>query len=176
MKPDAHLTIPAELLEAARAGEQPALLALIEAVQPHVRRYARHACRSSSDAEDAAQDALWLIYRRIGTLRVLGSFTGWAFAIIRRECLRLARRLGHIESAGALEGMEERLAATPDLDLRLDLAAAIQSLPAHYREIILLRDIQEMTIDEISAQTKLTRESVKARLHRARLLVREYLS
>ena len=60
-------------------------------------------------------------------------------------------------------------------DVRMDLSRAIQSLPEHYREVILLRDIEELTIDEISAVLALTRESVKARIHRARLMIREYL-
>ena len=45
----------------------------------------------------------------------------------------------------------------------------------HYREVILLRDIEELSIDEIASMLGLTRESVKARIHRARLLIREYL-
>lgn len=52
---------------------------------------------------------------------------------------------------------------------------AIQSLPDHYRELILLRDIEELSIDEIAGVLGLTRESVKARIHRARLMIREYL-
>ena len=60
-------------------------------------------------------------------------------------------------------------------DVRIDLSRAIQSLPDHYREVILLRDIEELSIDEISGVLALTRESVKARIHRARLMIREYL-
>ena len=60
-------------------------------------------------------------------------------------------------------------------DIRIDLSRAIQSLPDHYREVILLRDIEELSIDEISGVLAPTRESVKARIHRARLMIREYL-
>ena len=67
-------------------------------------------------------------------------------------------------------------ATRSDVEIRLDLAAAIQSLPAHYRNIVLLRDLEELTIDEISATLELSREAVKARLRRARKLLREYLS
>lgn len=52
---------------------------------------------------------------------------------------------------------------------------AIQSLPDHYREVVLLRDIEELSIDEIAGVLGLSRESVKARIHRARLMIREYL-
>jgi RNA polymerase sigma factor (sigma-70 family) len=70
---------------------------------------------------------------------------------------------------------EARLVHLPAEDIRIDLSRAIQSLPDHYREVILLRDIEELSIDEIGAVLALTRESVKARIHRARLMIREYL-
>ena len=57
----------------------------------------------------------------------------------------------------------------------MEQAAALESLPAHYREVMLLRDLEEMTIAEISARTGLTGANVKGRLHRARALAREYL-
>ena len=51
----------------------------------------------------------------------------------------------------------------------------INSLPPHYRELVVLRDIEELTIDEIAQTLDASREAVKARLHRARALLREYL-
>ena len=51
----------------------------------------------------------------------------------------------------------------------------MESLPAHYREVLLLRDLEGLTVNEICAQLGLTREAAKARLHRARALAREYL-
>ena len=63
----------------------------------------------------------------------------------------------------------------PMEDLRIDLVRALESLPPSYREVILLRDMQEMTIEEIARHLNLTREATKSRLHRARTLVREYL-
>jgi RNA polymerase sigma factor (sigma-70 family) len=60
-------------------------------------------------------------------------------------------------------------------ELRIDLVHALESLPPHLREVILMRDLQEMTIGEIAHALKTTRAAVKARLHRARNLIREYL-
>jgi RNA polymerase sigma factor (sigma-70 family) len=165
---------PAQLVAAAHAGDLDATVALLAVAQPDIRRYARATCRAS-DVDDAVQDALWLIHRRIGTLRTLSAFSAWTFQVVKRECLRLARMVkGRMVP---LETIEDDIghASRPAAELRLDLAAAIQSLPAHYREMIVLRDIEELTIDEIAARLATTRETVKSRLHRARMLVREYL-
>jgi len=162
-------------LSAAVAGDATAILALISATQPDIRRYARRACRTSSDAEDAVQETLWLLYRHVGGLRNLGAFSGWLFAIVARTCLKLARSALKYDPFPEDE-IDLQLSHRPAAELQLDLAKAIQSLPQHYRDVLLLRDVQEMTVAEIAALLNLTRESVKARLHRARGLVREYLA
>lgn len=166
--------IPVATVEAARSGDRDALLTLLSAVQPDLRRYARTACRTSSDIDDAVQEALWLLYRRIGTLRAVTAFSTWLFAIVRRECLRLARKAMGTTPLDD-ETRADALLTMPDAALRSELASAIQSLPEHYRDVVILRDIEELTIDEIAARLSVTRETAKARLHRARTLLREYL-
>jgi RNA polymerase sigma factor (sigma-70 family) len=160
------------LIEAARGGDEKALVSLISAAQPDVRRYAARNCRAA-DIDDAVQETLLLLYRRVGTLRAVTSFSAWIFAVARRACLRLLRMAVGIPETP--DGMDARLAHLRPEDLRIDLSRAIQSLPEHYREVILLRDIEELSIDEIAEVLGLTRESVKARIHRARMLIREYL-
>jgi RNA polymerase sigma factor (sigma-70 family) len=157
------------LVEAARGGDSAALVALIAAAQPDIRRYAARTCRAA-DIDDAVQETLLLLYRRVGTLRAVTSFSAWLFAVARRACLRLLRR-----SDTSADDVEMRLTYLAPEDIRIDLSRAIQSLPDHYREVILLRDIEELSIDEIAEVLALTRESVKARIHRARLMIREYL-
>ena len=68
------------LIEAARCGDEKALVLLIAAAQPDVRRYAARNCRVS-DIDDAVQETLLLLYRRIGTLRAVTSFSAWLFSI-----------------------------------------------------------------------------------------------
>lgn len=163
------------MFEAARLGDRAAISALLELRQPDIRRYARSACRTSADAEDAAQEALWLLSRHVRAIRSFASLSGWLFTVIRRECLRLARRAGLAVAAGEHE-IEEQLLSRPEPELRLDLATAFESLPAHYRDIALMRDINEMSIGEISEALDLSREAVKARLHRPRVMLREFLT
>jgi RNA polymerase sigma factor (sigma-70 family) len=161
------------LIEAARGGDEQALVSLIAAAQPDVRRYAARNCRVS-DVDDAVQDTLLLLYRRIGTLRAVTSFSAWLFAVARRACHRLLRMSVGLPDE-PVDTAEARWARLASEDVRMDLSRAIQSLPDHYREVILLRDIEEFSIDEIAGVLGLTRESVKARIHRARVMIREYL-
>ncbi|MCK1545904.1 sigma-70 family RNA polymerase sigma factor [Bradyrhizobium sp. 147] len=168
-------TISPNLFEAARLGDPQAIASLLERAQPDIRRYARATCRSSADAEDAAQEAMWILFRHVGTIRSLLAFSAWLFSVVRRECLRLARKTGLAPAVDDSE-MEAALLARPEADLRLDVAAAFEALPPHYRDVALMRDIKEMTIDEIAAALRASRQTVKARLHRARALMREYLT
>ncbi|MET4175879.1 RNA polymerase sigma factor (sigma-70 family) [Bradyrhizobium sp. LA6.1] len=167
--------ISSNLFEAARLGDPQAIASLLETAQPDIRRYARATCRSSADAEDATQEAMWILFRHVGTIRSLVALSAWLFSVVRRECLRLARKAGLAPSIDDGEA-EAPLPSRSEADLRLDVAAAFEALPAHYRDVALMRDVKEMTIDEIAAALGASRPTVKARLHRARALMREYLT
>ena len=168
-------TLPIELIDAAAGGDPRAIAALLSSAQSDIRRYARRTCRTTSDVEDAVQETLIILYRRVSALRQAAAISGWLFTIVHRQCLRLAGLLVGAPIDDEALTLDRRLAVTPMHDLRIDLAHAIESLPAHYREVVLLRDVEELTINEIAAKLKTTRETVKARLHRGRALLREYL-
>lgn len=157
-----------DLITAAINGDRESLLTLLEIAQPDIRRLARRQCRSSMDADDAVQETLLLLYQRVGMLRMPLALAGWLNTIVR-----LARTANLAKSEQIVD--EARLVERPTPEVRMDIAEAIQSLPLQYREIVVLRDVQEFTIDEICDALGLTREAVKGRLHRARLLLREYL-
>ena len=167
------------LIAAARGGDRQAIVTLLAVAQHDIRRYARRSCSAADDVDDVVQETMWLLHRRVGTLRALSSISGWLVTVVRRECLRMAARVMgkpvNLDEALLDAANEDRLKHLPQDELRLDLSRAIQSLPENYREVVLLRDIEEMTVDEIAATLDLTRESVKGRLHRARALLREYL-
>lgn len=161
------------LLESARLGDTAALDSLLKVCQPDIRRYAYRHCLIS-DVDDAVQETLLIVTHKLRSLRVVAAFSGWLFQVVRRECRRLERRVFGLDSYDE-EKMQSWLATHSDETVRLDLIGALESLPEHYREIVLLRDFHEMTIREIAAQIQLTTPATKSRLHRARQLVREYL-
>lgn len=161
------------LLEAARLGDTTALEYLLQAYQPDIRRYAFQHCLLS-DVDDAVQETLLIITRRLRSLRSVAAFSSWLFTVVRRQCRRLERRVFGLDPYDE-EKMESWLAVHTDETVRLDLINALESLPEHYREIILLRDFNGMTIREIAAKIRLSASATKSRLHRARQLIREYL-
>lgn len=162
------------LVIAAQSGDPVALARLLDHCQPDIRRYARLNCHLNH-IDDAVQESLIAVTRRIHTLKAAAAFSGWLFTIIKRHCGRLFASLNRHESL-ADEHIEELLARKTNADLQLDLTAALESLPPHYLEIILLRDFEELSLAEISEHLGENIPAVKSRLHRARQLVREYLS
>ena len=131
-------------------------------------------CATAEDAEDAVQIALWQLYRKIGGLRTVATFATWLFRIVERECYRLFRRGTPLAVAAGSIG-ESITAPAVLVDLHLDLAHAIAALPAPYREVLILRDIDELTAPEVAAELGLTVQAVKSRLHRARAMMKERL-
>ena len=164
-----------DLISAAQHGNEDALLELLQRCGPQLRRYARREC-ASDDVEEAVQDALWLLYRRVEALRAIGAFSAWLSQIIRRECLRRARKRHHLIE------LDERAASMlcettmSDEDLRMDLMSAISRLPKRYREILILRDVGGYSSEEAAISLNIPIGAAKSRLHRARQMVRTQLA
>lgn len=170
------MRIPEHTFALAQAGDQPALERLMAELRPDIRRYATYQCRRSSAVDDVVQEALLILYRRVHTVRSVTALAAWLAKVVTRLCMLPA--LLFIKGTDELRSIEDsrRFARMPVDDLRIDLVRALESLSAPHREIILLRDLEELTIGEIADRSGLTREATKSRLHRARLLVREYLT
>jgi len=165
-------TLDPALIEAARQGDQAALDRLLAVSRRDLKRFARRSCATSEDAEDAVQVALWQLHRKLGTLRVIQAFTSWLFRIVERECRRLLRVSSRTRPLDEVALAELPLAPVPH-DLRRDLTAAIAALPEIYREVLIRRDIEELTAPETAALMGISVEAVKSRLHRARVTLRE---
>ncbi len=165
------------LVAAARSGDIESLTALVSGAHPHVQRLARSLCATPEDAEDAAQEALIVLYRKIGTLRASSALVSWMFRIIRNECLRRARLMmrsqpPRTEAAAAPSAEDEvfeRLEAAR-------VAAAIAALPTDQRQILIMRDVQGLSGRMVADLLGLSTSAMKSRLHRARAAVQRTLS
>lgn len=125
-------------------------------------------------AEDATQEALWTLYRRLPALRSVAAFPLWMVRIVARICFALASPLWRrIEAL-----QDEDVAAAPpeDIELRLDLERAIEALPEALREAILLFYACELSVADTAERLGISREAVKVRLHRGRALIRDRLA
>src|SRR5690348_8242019 len=155
-----------EEIEAARAGDAAALEHLLARSRQDLRRYAEYHC-GINDIEDAVQESLMLIARKLGDLRAVEAYASWLFRIVKRECNRLKRALRHMVLQPVLDEIDGPHYPAPSGLLR-DVSHALAKLPPHYREILLLRDLEGHTIAEIADMLGLHVEATKARLHRAR--------
>lgn len=161
------------LILAAQTGDPGAIGRLLAVCQADARRYARRHCHAS-DVDDAVQETLLIISRKVKGLKAAAAFSSWLFTIIKRECRKLARVMFNTDELDE-DKVEHQLLSKTDNDLRIDLARALESLPAHYLEVVLLRDFEELTIAEIAERLGEQNGAIKSRLHRARALVREYM-
>ncbi len=156
-------------------------LASFEAViLPHLDAaytLARYLMRDPHDAEDAVQDACLRALRYFDTFRG-GDARAWLLAIVRNRCLSLRdeRRSRHDRSAVVFDetlhsdesDAEPTDAATLRMATREALEDALRRLPEEFREVIVLRELQEMSYREISEITGVPIGTVMSRLSRAR--------
>lgn len=162
-----------QLILAAQTGDGAAIENLLLVCKADARRYAYKHCHAS-DVDDAIQESLIIISQKIHVLRAVASFSGWLFTVIKRECRKLSRAMFKQDQFEE-DMLEQQLAQRTDNALRIDLVSALESLPPHYLAIILLRDFEELTLQEIAQRFGEPVSTVKSRLHKARVLVREYL-
>nr|WP_202505770.1 RNA polymerase sigma factor [Streptomyces sp. SID1046] len=165
------------MIVAAQRGDLDAVTALVSGSHPNVRKFAYSLCASPEDAEDAAQEALIILYRRIGMLRASGALASWMFRIVRNECLRRARLLPRERTVLPDTG-EAVMSAEDEVLERLEaarVARAIAALPADQRRVLIMRDIQGYSGRMAANALGLSPAAMKSRLHRARAALRHTL-
>jgi RNA polymerase sigma-70 factor (ECF subfamily) len=147
--------------------------------------------RNESDAEDATQEAFIKIYRNLHHFRGDSKFSTWAISIARNEGLGMLRKKssrpeeplepildesrGDFTPALLTDWREVPPEALERKELRECLCRAILKLPPIYREVVQLRDIDELDVQETSEVLGITAGSVKVRLHRARTMLQKEL-
>ena len=142
-------------------------------------------CGNREDAEDVLIEALLKAYRHLDQLRESAAFRAWLAQIAKRVCWQLKEReaLLPLLQLSALEDEGREVAGAeplPDVQLARRqmkelLREAIDALPALYRPVYELCDVEDLRGDEVAQTLGISRAAMKSRLHRARDLVRTYL-
>lgn len=161
------------LMTRACAGDAKALEELIRQCQPDLRRFAGRHCHSN-DVDDAVQDTLMIMTRKLGGLRAVGALSSWLYQVVKRLCLR------RLMSASRKSAVEAELDGEPMddgrlLTLRLDLIKVLSGLSPRHLEVLVLVDLMGHRLEEAAQDLGLTVEATKSRLHRARVSVRKEL-
>jgi RNA polymerase sigma factor (sigma-70 family) len=164
-----------QVVSAAQAGDPAAIATLLSGSHTHVRRFAHTLCATLEDAEDAAQEALIVLYRKIGTLRVAAALASWMFQIVRNECIRRSRLTLHRPipiTATDERSAEETALARMEVERIID---SIAGLHEEQRAVLVLRDLQGLSGAATAEALGLSRAAMKSRLHRARESLRSQL-
>jgi len=146
--------------------------------------------RDATDAEDAAQEAMIKAYRGLGSFRGDAKFSTWLTSITLNEARSRLRKTAKVR-VESLDSADQDEDFTPFLvadwreipsealereELAKQIERAIEGLPPSYREVFLLRDKEEMSIEEIAQALGVTANLVKVRLFRARMMLQKQLA
>jgi len=150
-----------------------------------VYRHLIRVCGNREDAEDVLIDALLKAYSNLDQLRDSAAFRAWLAQIARRACWQLKQReaLRPVLQLSTLEDEGQELQdAMPPLDVQVAkkemkelLRRAVAQLEEPYRTVYQLRDVEELSGEEVTRRLKISLPAMKSRLHRARQSVRQFL-
>jgi RNA polymerase sigma-70 factor (ECF subfamily) len=180
-----------ELIARILAGEKELFHELVQPYERMVYLTALAIVKNPTDAEDCAQDAVVNAYRHLAKFRAESKFSTWLTTIVvneARQKLRKARRAKENSLDEPIPGEEEEITPAPLTDwreipletlerkeLREALRAAVESLPDIYRQVFTLRDLEELNVAETAQALGVNENTVKVRLHRARMMLQKQL-
>jgi RNA polymerase sigma-70 factor, ECF subfamily len=191
-----QLSSDGTLVERLRAGDDTAVAELAARYGAKIYQLSFRYMKNREDAEEVAQDVLLKVFRKIKAFRGDAALSSWIYRITFNTAMSRLRTLRFSRPAE----VPERLATRPDgddqqtprradvvdwtsvpdeaylrLQLRKKIQHALSALPAIYRTPIVLRDIHGLSTEEASAALKVKSQTLKSRLHRGRLALREQL-
>jgi RNA polymerase sigma-70 factor, ECF subfamily len=176
-----------QLIRRVQDGERELFYELVRPYERRVYTAAFAILRNEADAEDAAQEALLKAFKHIRQFRAEARFSTWLIQITVNEArMRLRRDRSAVMEPIADEGnytprdfadWREIPSETAERnEIREKLLEALASLGEKYREVFVLRDVQHLSIEETAKALDITTASVKTRLLRARLMLRDLLA
>jgi RNA polymerase sigma-70 factor, ECF subfamily len=183
-----------QLIGRMQAGDGTAVTDLASTYGPRIHQLALRYLKNGEDAEEVTQDVLMKVYRKIDAFRGDAALSSWIYRITFNTAMsRLrstrANRLVEVQKPDLSTGEQpERLPAEPADwssladdhvmrgQMRQRLIASLSHLPTVYRVPVILRDIQGLSTEEASAVLRVKPQTLKSRLHRGRLMLRERLA
>ena len=178
-------------LEELRSKDKAVLSRLVETYSPRIYRLALKMLVNPQDAEDILQETFLKAFRHLGSFDGRSSVSTWLYRIATNEALMFLRKrhpdLVYIDEPVEIEQGEQEpvqivdWCCLPENELmsaegRAYLERAVENLPHSLRVVFLLRDIEDLSTQEVAEVLNLSETAVKTRLSRARLRLREYLS
>jgi RNA polymerase sigma-70 factor, ECF subfamily len=183
-----------QLIGRMQAGDSSAVAELASTYGPRIQQLAFRYVKNWEDAEEVTQDVLMKVFRKIDAFRGDAALSSWIYritfntAMSRLRTGRAARmtEMHQVETTGG-EGPDRQVQEPPDWssladdqvlrgEMRTRLVDALQHLPTVYRVPVILRDIQGLSTEEASAVLRVKPQTLKSRLHRGRLILREHLA
>ena len=174
-------------VDAARQGDQSAFEQLVKLYEKRVLALTGRMCRNPEDAQEAAQEAFLAAWQGLPSFRGDSSFSTWLYRLASNACVDLIRREGrHSGAAGPSLNDEEISLDVPDTapspqesaerkELREQIEAGLQSLSPEHRQVLILREIHQLSYEEISQSLALDLGTVKSRINRGRKQLRNFL-
>lgn len=173
------------------AGDTQLYHELIRPYERNVYVMALSYMKNEADAEDVTQEAFVRAFRSLASFRAESKFSTWLISIALNEARNRLRR----EAVVRMESLDghpcEEKAWSPALlrdwrelpseiveraEVRKLIFHAVEELPGIYREVFLLRHVQELSVNETAQALRITVSSVKVRLHRARMMLQRQLA
>jgi RNA polymerase sigma-70 factor (ECF subfamily) len=194
---EAPMSDDRELLARLETGDAAAIELLMTTYADRVFRLAHSITRNDADAQEIVQDVFLTVFRKHASFEGRAALSSWIYRITMNAALNKRRgkrhdvetsldaMLPHYGADGHREGDRAYLVAdwslTPEAEAlsgesRAVLTRAVAELPDHYRAVLVLRDVEGLSNEEVAASLGETVGSVKSRLHRARMAVREQLT
>jgi RNA polymerase sigma-70 factor (ECF subfamily) len=181
----------AEMIAAILAGDTQLYHELIRPYERNVYLMALSYMKNEADAEDVAQEAFVKAFKSLASFRAEARFSTWLISITLNEARSRLRRKSLVRMDSLDTPPDEDQNVSPALmrdwreipsevlergEIRQLLQEAIERLPDIYRQVFLLRDVEEMNINETAEALNISIPSVKVRLHRARMMLQKHLA
>jgi RNA polymerase sigma-70 factor, ECF subfamily len=191
MKQAAPERSESQMIAAILGGDTQLYHELIRPYERSVYLMALSYLKNEADAEDAAQEAFIRAYRNLANFRGDAKFSTWLITIVLNEARSRLRKQTSAREDSLDEAVDESKPASPALlrdwreipsealergEVRVLLQEAVSELPAIYREVFVLRDIEELNVKETAEALNISVPSVKVRLHRARMMLQKSLA